>query len=59
MQNQRITIRAPGQLSPTLSLPGLADLLEAVYPELEMLGPWPDLCVPELVHAVQEWEARQ
>ena len=48
-----------GQLMPTLSLPGLADLLEAVYPNLEMLGPWPALCVRELVGAIQEWEARQ
>ena len=56
MLNQNITVDSGGQLTPTLSLPGLADFVEAVYPQLEMLGPWPSLCAWELIHAVQEWE---
>ena len=38
-----------GELTPGLSLPGLTDLLEAVYPKLELLSPWPSLCARELI----------
>ena len=55
-QGQHITIRTPGQFTPTLSLTALADLIIAVHPQLDQLGPWPALCGRELLHAIELWE---
>ena len=54
-----ITIRTTGLLTSTLSLSGLADLIEAVYPELERLGPLATLFGRELIHAIESEESAQ
>ncbi len=50
------TIRTSGQLTSTLSLPGLADLLKALAPQLEELGPLAALFGRELIHIIEASE---
>ena len=52
---------ADGTLTPTLSLEGLVDLLEALAPQLEALGPLAGLFGRELIHIIEalETEASQ
>ena len=53
MEIYRTPIRAPGQLTPTLSLTGAADLLTALAPQLGELGPLAALFGRELIHIIE------
>jgi len=56
LEPKNITPTDNGQLSPALSIPALADFIEAIYSELKMLGPWPALCARELLCSIEAWE---